>query len=150
MNFIDSNDCILKWNGEPIACLTSNNLSENLSFINTSGRTAKGALTVIPVANSYTISFDAVFVSDLSMSWEDLSLATRLMQLGDWEMTGVDLMGFGYLSGLDVIADSGGIITFTGQIIGYGVIVPSDTVYQVWYQDVDVFVDNGGKYVFLN
>jgi hypothetical protein len=150
MNFIDSNDCILKWNGEPIACLTSNNLSENLSFINTSGRTAKGALAVIPVANSYTISFDAVFVSDLSMSWEDLSLATRSMQLGDWEITGVDLMGFGYLSGLDVVANSGGIITFTGQIIGYGVIVPSDTVYNVWYQDVDVFVDNGGKYVFLN
>ena len=150
MNFIDSNDCILKWNGEPIACLTSNNLSENLSFINTSGRTAKGALTVIPVANSYTISFDAVFVSDLSMSWEDLSLATRSMQLGDWEMTGVELMGFGYLSGLDIISDSGGIITFTGQIIGYGVIVPSDTVYQVWYQDVDTYVDNGGKYVFLN
>ena len=150
MSFIDSNDCILKWNGEIIACLTSNNLSENLSFINTSGRTQAGALTVIPVANSYTISFDAVFVSDLSMSWEDLSLASRSMQLGDWEMTGVELMGFGYLSGLDIIADSGSIITFTGQIIGYGVIVPSDTVYSVWYQDVDTYVDNGGKYVFLN
>jgi hypothetical protein len=150
MSFIDSNDCILKWNGEIIACLTSNNLSENLSFINTSGRTQAGALTVIQVANSYTISFDAVFVSDLSMSWKDLSLAVRSMQLGDWEMTGVDLMGFGYLSGLDIIADSGGIITFTGQIIGYGVIVPSDTIYSVWYQDVDTYVDNGGKYVFLN
>ena len=146
----NGNDCILKWDGEPIACLTSNNLSENLSFINTSGRTAKGALTVIPVANSYTINFDAVFVSDLSMSWEDLSLVVRSMQLGDWEMTGVDLMGFGYLSGLDVIADAGGIITFTGQIIGYGLIVPSDTVYNVWYQDIDTFVDNGGKFVFLN
>jgi hypothetical protein len=150
MSFINSNDCILKWNGNPIACLTSNNLSENLSFINTSGRTEKGALTVIPVANSYTISFDAVFVSDLEMSWQDLSLAVRSMQLGDWEMTGVDLMGFGYLSSLDIVADAGGIITFTGQIIGYGEIVPSNTVYQVWYQDVDTFVDNGGKYVFLN
>lgn len=147
---INGNDCILKWNGEPIACLTSNNLSETLAFINTSGRTAKGALSVIPVANSYVISFEAVFVSDLSMSWADLSLATRAMVLGDWEMTGVDLIGYGYLSGLDVISDSGGIITFTGQIIGYGLIVPSNTVYSVWYQDVDTYVDNGGKYVFLN
>jgi len=147
---INGNDCILKWNGEPIACLTSNNLSETLAFINTSARTLKGALSVIPVANSYTISFEAVFVSDLSMSWADLSLATRAMVLGDWEMTGVDLIGYGYLSGLDVISDSGGIITFTGQIIGYGLIVPSNTVYSVWYQDVDTYVDNGGKYVFLN
>lgn len=150
MSFIEGNDCILKWNGEPIACLTSNSLSENLSFLNTSGRTASGALTVIPVANSYVINFDAVFVSDSDMSWDDLSLLARSMQLGTWEMTGINDSGFGYLSGLDVTADSGGIITFTGQIIGYGVIVPADTVYSVWYQDVDVYVDNGGKYVFLN
>lgn len=150
MTFIEGNDCILKWNGEPIACLTSNSLSENLSFLNTSGRTASGALSVIPVANSYIMSFDGIFVSDANMSWTDLSLLARAMQLGEWELTGLDLMSFGYLSGLDVVADSGGIITFTGQIIGYGVIVPSDTVYSVWYQDVDVYVDNGGKYVFLN
>lgn len=147
---MNGNDCILKWNGEIIACLTSNNLSESLQFLNTSGRTAKGALTVIPVANSYVIDFDAVFVSDLSMSWEDLSLATRAMVLGDWEMTGVELMGYGYLSSLNVVSNSGGIITFSGQIIGYGEIVPTDTIYNVWYQAVDTYVDNGGKYVFLN
>ena len=147
---INGNDCILLWNGEPIACLTSNSLSENVSFLNTSGRTASGALAVIPVANSYVIDFSAVFVSDLNMSWDDLSLLARSMQLGEWEMTGINDSGFGYLSNLEIIADSGGIITFSGQIIGYGVIVPPDTVYSVWYQDVDTYVDNGGKYVFLN
>ena len=147
---INGNDCILLWNGEPIACLTSNSLSENVSFLNTSGRTASGALAVIPVANSYVIDFSAVFVSELNMSWADLSLLARSMQLGEWEMTGINDSGFGYLSNLEIIADSGGIITFSGQIIGYGVIVPPDTVYSVWYQDVDTYVDNGGKYVFLN
>lgn len=147
---INGNDCILLWNGEPIACLTSNSLSENVSFLNTSGRTASGALAVIPVANSYVIDFSAVFVSELNMSWTDLSLLARSMQLGEWEMTGINDSGFGYLSNLEIIADSGGIITFSGQIIGYGVIVPPDTVYSVWYQDVDTYVDNGGKYVFLN
>lgn len=147
---INGNDCILLWNGEPIACLTSNSLSENVSFINTSGRTASGALSVIPVANSYVIDFSAVFVSDLNMSWADLSLLARSMQLGEWEMTGINDSGFGYLSNLEIISDSGGIITFSGQIIGYGVIVPPDTVYSVWHQDVDTYVDNGGKYVFLN
>jgi len=147
---INGNDCILLWNGNPIACLTSNKLSENLSFLNTSGRTASGALTVLPVANSYVINFDGVFVSDLNMSWTDLSLLARSMQLGEWEMTGINDSGFGYLSNLEIIADSGGTITFSGQIIGYGVIVPPDTVYSIWYQNIDTYVDNGGKYVFLN
>ncbi len=147
---MNGNECILVWNGDPIACLTSNNLSENLSFLNTSNRTAAGALSVIPVANSYTISFDAVFIEDLSMSWQDLSLATRAMRLGSWEMTGVNMQGSGYLSSLNIVADSGGIITFTGEIIGYGLIVPSEIVYYVWYQDVDTYFDNNGSYVFVN
>jgi hypothetical protein len=146
---MNGNECILIWNGDPIACLTSNNLSENLSFLNTSNRTSAGALSVIPVANSYTISFDAVFVEDLDMSWQDLSLATRLMQLGSWEMTGVEIAGSGYLSSLNIVSDSGGIITFTGEIIGYGLIVPKE-FYNVWYQDIDTYVDNLGDYVFVN
>ena len=146
---MNGNECILIWNGDPIACLTSNNLSENLSFLNTSNRTSAGALSVIPVANSYTISFDAVFVEDLDMSWQDLSLATRLMQLGNWEMTGVEIAGSGYLSSLNIVSDSGGIITFTGEIIGYGLIVPKE-FYNVWYQDIDTYVDNLGDYVFVN
>jgi hypothetical protein len=147
---MNGNECILIWNGDPIACLTSNNLSENLSFLNTSNRTSAGALSVIPVANSYTISFDAVFVEDLDMSWQDLSLATRLMQLGSWEMTGVEIAGSGYLSSLNIVSDSGGIITFTGEIIGYGLIVPRELFYNVWYQDIDTYVDNLGGYVFVN
>ena len=80
----NGNDCVLSWNGEVVACLTSNSLSEVLSFLQTSKKTINGAQTSIPVANSYQINFEAVMVSDLGMSWNDLSL--RLLR---WQKYGL-------------------------------------------------------------
>lgn len=147
---MNGNDCILYWNDEPIACLTSNGLSEAVSFINTAKRTQSGALKSLPVSNSYQINFEAVMVSDLGMSWYDLSMLARNQVIGSWELTGVNDSGFGFLAGLELTANSGGIITFTGVIIGYGEIIPLDQDQYVWYQNIDTYVDNGGKYVFLN
>ncbi|MFA5243715.1 MAG: hypothetical protein WC380_00305 [Pedobacter sp.] len=146
---MNGNDCILYWNDEPIACLTSNGLSEAVTFINTAKRTQSGALKSIPLANSYQINFEAVMVSDLGMSWEDLSILMRAQVIGGWEMTGVNDAGTGFLSNLEMVSNSGEIITFTGTIVGFGEIIPADVDQNVWYQDVDVYVDNG-VYVFVN
>lgn len=141
---------ILKWNDEPIACLTSNGIAETMSFLNTSKRTQLGALSVLPVAHSYQISFEAVMVSDMGMSWDELALLMRYQQIGSWEMTGVNQSGLGYLSNLELIANTGENITFTGVILGQGEIIPADLIQQVWYQDIDTYVDEGTKYVLVS
>jgi hypothetical protein len=146
---INGNDCILYWNDEPIACLTSNGLSEAVTFINTAKRTQSGALKSLPLANSYQINFEAVMVSDLGMSWDDLAILMRTQVIGGWEMTGINDAGTGFLSNLEMVSNSGEIITFTGTIIGFGEIIPLDVNQNVWYQDVDVYVDNG-LYVLVN
>jgi len=146
---MNGNDCILYWNDEPIACLTSNGLSEAVTFINTAKRTQSGALKSLPLANSYQINFEAVMVSDLGMSWDDLAILMRTQVIGGWEMTGINDAGTGFLSNLEMVSNSGEIITFTGTIIGFGEIIPLDVNQNVWYQDVDVYVDNG-LYVLVN
>lgn len=150
---INGNECILLWNDEPIACLTSNSLSEVLSFLATSKKTINGAQTVKPVANFYSLNFEAVMTSDGPMSWADLSRLARAMRLGTW---GFDLggsmsgdAGFGFLSNLEMTASSGELIIFTGTIIGYGEITTYPLTLNVWYQDVDTPVDEGGNYVLV-
>lgn len=144
---INGNEAILYWNDEPIACLTSNSLAEVLSFIATSKKTINGAQTFKPVANSYSINFEAVMVSDMAMSWEELSQLTRAMRLGSWDL--LEDAGYGYLSNLEMTANSGELITFTGTITGYGVIRDSPLTYNAWFQAPDAPVDEGGNYVLV-
>lgn len=150
---INGNECILSWNGEVIACLTSNSISEVLTFLATSKKTINGSQTFAPVANSYAINFEAVMTSDSVMSWAELSALAKSMRLGTWEF---DLggaipgdAGFGFLSNLEMTAISGDLITFTGTIIGYGIIRTAPLTLHVWYQDVDTPVDEGGNYVLV-
>lgn len=145
---INGNEAILYWNDEPIACLTSNTLAEALSFLGTSARTQKGALSFLPVANSYAINFEAVMASDMGMSWEELSLLCRNMELGKWDI--MDDAGFGYLSNLELIANSGENIIFTGTILGNGIIQSSPITWNVWAQSPDFNVDEGGRYVLVS
>lgn len=144
---MNGNDAILYWNDEPIACLTSNSLSEILSFLSTSKKTINGAQTFKPVANSYTINFEAVMAVGVSMSWRDLSLLARNMQQGSWDI--LEDAGYGYISNLEIVANSGELITFTGTIIGNGVIVSSPITWNVWAQSPDYNVDEGGRYVIV-
>jgi hypothetical protein len=145
---INGNEAILYWNGEPIACLTSNTLSEALSFLSTSDRTPKGALSFLPVANSYAINFEAVMASDSAMSWDELTLLARKMELGQWDI--MEDAGFGYLSNLDLVANSGENIIFTGTILGNGVIQSSPITWNIWAQSPSFNVDEGGRYVLVN
>lgn len=145
---MNGNEAILYWNNEPIACLTSNGISEVLSFLTTSKKTARGAQTFKPVANSYSINFEAVMINGMAMSWQDLSLLCRNMRVGTWEI--MDDAGRGYLSNLELTANTGENIIFTGTIVGIGVIINADTVYHVWAQAPGIYVDNATKYVFVD
>ena len=145
---MNGNEAILYWNNQPIACLTSNSISEALSFITTCKTTRIGALSFIPQANSYTISFEGVFSPTDAMSWDTLATICRNMQKGNWTISGVQDEGFGYLENLEITATSGENILFSGSILGVGEITRGGVQY-VWYQNVDTYVDNSGNYVFV-
>lgn len=150
---MNGNDAILLWNDEPIACLTSNSLSEVLTFLATSKKTINGAQTFKPVANSYQINFEAVMAVGVGMSWEELAQLFREMRAGTWE---VDLgvlggdTGYGYLANLELTANSGENIIFTGTILGQGAIASTPVIWNVWAQSPSFNVDEGGRYVLVS
>jgi hypothetical protein len=142
---------VLYWNDEPIACLTSNSISEQVSFINTCKRTRLGALASIPLANSYSLSFEGVLVEGMGMSWDELALLLRSQEVGVWKLDGVIETGKGFLSSLDMTASVGGFITFSGSIQGIGEIVSGELDFDVWFQNVEKYVDTGNdQYVLVN
>jgi hypothetical protein len=142
---------VLYWNDEPIACLTSNSISEQLSFINTCKRTRLGATASIPLANSYSLSFEGVLAVGMGMSWDELAILHRSQEKGTWRLSGVLEIGEGFLSSLDMTASVGGFITFTGSIQGIGEIISGEHDFTVWFQNADTYVDSGNnKFVFIN
>jgi len=146
---MNGNEAILYWNDEPISCLTSNSLSEVLSFLATSKKTINGAQTFKPVANSYSINFEAVMAVGVGMSWDEIVILFRNMRQGMWDISGIDDAGYGYLSNLEMTANSGEIITFTGTIIGCGIIRSSPITYNVWAQSPSFNVSEAGRYVLV-
>lgn len=142
---INGNEAILYWNEEPVACLTSNSLSEVLTFLATSKKTSRGAQSFKPVANSYSINFEAVMSS--GMSWERLVQDARYMRIGMWDL--LEDAGYGYLSNIEITANSGELIIFTGTIIGNGQIQSSPITWNVWAQSPSYNVDEGGRYVLV-
>jgi hypothetical protein len=113
---MNGNEAILFWNSEPIACLTSNSINENLSFLATCKTSRKGSSSFIPQTYSFGLSFEAVMSKDSPMSWERVSELARVMQIGNWSITGLGQSGLGYLSNLEIISNSGENITFTGTL----------------------------------
>ena len=139
----------------PVACLTSNSLSETIGFLNTCKTTLKGAKKQLPTLYAYSIPFEAVYTKDGAIiNYHDLQAYGRERTLLDWSMTdsdsGIGDAGQAYIENLELSASSDDFIKFTGTLSGYGSIVDVDLIYDVWAQDVGVYVDNGDNYVFVN
>lgn len=134
------NEILYVWNGatayEPIICLTSHGLSESVDEISTRTKCDTGGATQRRAgAYSYEISFDGVYseVEASKLGWA--GLRTKLRSLGnfDWkiETTYSDAStdeeyGNGYFSSLEKTAEIDTDITFTGSLMGSGLIVATD------------------------
>jgi len=145
---------ILLINGLPVGCLTSNSLSETIAFINTCKTTAKGAITQLPTLYGYSIPFEAVMATGGGvMTYEDIRELGRNRSKFVWSMVDVDTdvgdAGVAFLENLELTGSSDDFIKFTGTLTGYGAIQDSPLTYNVWYQDVDTPVDEGGNYVLV-
>jgi hypothetical protein len=145
---------ILYINDIPIGCLTSTGLSEAISFIKTCKTTQKGAGTSIGRQHSYSIPFEAVFTIDGAVvTYDEIREYGINRELVEWAMEDSDNTineaGLAYLENIEMTASSTDFIKFTGTLNGYGAIVSSPITYNVWFQDVDTPVDEGGNYVLV-
>lgn len=145
---------ILYINDIPIGCLTSTGLSEAISFIKTCKTTENGAGTSIGRGHSYSIPFEAVYTMDGAIvTYEEIRQIGIGRELVEWVLEDDDGLineaGQAYLENIEMTASSSDFIKFTGTLTGYGAIVNSPITYNVWYQNVDTPVDEGGNYVLV-
>ena len=146
---------ILNINDIPVGCLTSNSLSETIQFLRTCKTTEKGAGKSLGTLHSYSIPFECVYSNDIAIiNYNDLKAFGRDRQKVAWSMvndeTGEGDEGFAFIESLDITGNTDDFIKFTGTLTGYGAISDYNAVQNVWYQNVNTYVENGGNYVFVN
>jgi len=146
---------ILNINTIPVGCLTSNSLSETIQFLRTCKTTEKGATKSLGTLHGYSIPFECVYSNDMAIiNYNDLKTFGRDRVKVAWSMvndeTGEGDEGYAFIENLDITGNTDDFVKFTGTLTGYGVIVDYDLIQNVWYQNIDTFVDNGGQYVLLN
>lgn len=119
-------------------CLSSHTLSETVDEI--SGRTkcdTNGATQKKAGAYSYEISFEGMYVQAETdkLAWTDLRDKLRALGNFDWRITTTYLdnptttdveYGNGFLSNLEKVSTNDEFITFSGTLIGNGLISATD------------------------
>ena len=129
----------------PIACLTENSFSESSDFIETTTRDNKGWKTGRPLNQGYSISFSGIQVvsnipTPTQASYDILKIFKRQRLLIDWIIeTSTDVFvegGQGYITALSESSAAEGLLTFSGEILGYGALeipalkAPSNFIFQ--------------------
>jgi hypothetical protein len=145
---------VLSINRKPVGCLTNNSLAESWQFIQTCKTTAKGAITQLPTLHSYAIPFEAVYVKDIAlMTYSEIQEIARNREMIEWDLSdpeeNIGEAGWAFIENLDLAGSVEDFIKFTGTLTGYGFIRDSPLTFNVWYQNVDTPVDEGGNYVLV-
>ena len=133
------NEILSVWNGtdayEPIVCLTSNGLSETVDEI--SARTkcdANGATQKQAGAYSYEIPFEGIYADPEAdkAGWADIRTKLRTLGTFTWKIettyaSGTDVeYGTAYFSSLEKTGAIDEFITFSGTLMGSGLINSTD------------------------
>jgi len=120
---------------EPIACLTSNELSESLEVNEVNTKCDPGNTVKSPGAYSYEISGDGIYIDEsvdtARQSHAKLKALVRAKTLITWRMsTGLsgtaNEYGTGYITDLSLSGDAGEDATFSFTISGQGAITNVD------------------------
>lgn len=142
MGFILGQERILhlKENGTstwfPIACLVSNEITQNTDFLDTTTRENQGHRTSVPADQDYELSFNAILPDD-----DDTVGKLGLKQLREFKLNQTYLdwklealfknftdVGTCYISSLSEPAAVDGFIEFSGSLRGYGKITSVDDI----------------------
>lgn len=121
---------------EPIACLTSNSLSNTMNVIESQTKCDPGEIIKAAGSSSYEIAFEGEYIvlEAGKVSHDELltkmNVATQVVST--WRMdtgqTGVPyLYGTGFFTDLELSADAGDeLSTFSGTISGSGLVLTTD------------------------
>lgn len=149
-------ELILYINDMPVGCLLSNSLAEQISFIKTCKSTEDMGQRQLGQLHSYSVNFEAVYSVDMAvMTWNELKEIGRKRKILSWSMINSETnegdAGEGFIENLEITGTTDDFVKFAGTITGYGAIIDAESVFYVWAQNSNVFVDNGGdEYVFVN
>lgn len=114
----------------PVACLSSNPISEFVETIPTTTRASGGWETSVATSQSYTIDFEGIQIltssagDDTKLSYDTLKEKKRDRTLIEWKIEDTGLIfsdtGSGYITAIGEANEVGGLLTFNGTIQGYG------------------------------
>ena len=135
----------------PIGCLTSNPLSESSETIETTTRQNNGWKTQIPTRQSFKITFEGIQIltfgtsgDSTKLSYDRLKVIKRNREQIQWKIEDSDLqfidIGYGYITSISESNEAGGILSFSGEIIGYGMPTSSSTPGIYLFEDGQPYV----------
>ena len=129
---------------KPVACLTSNGISESWYFAETVSKCDPGITRRKPTTYSYEIPFEGVFTDTsgaggdtAKASWDTIKNLARAKALTEYQIAllkenGTEEPNFAaqygaaYFSALEITGAEGEFITFTGTMLGDGDITEVD------------------------
>lgn len=129
---------------KPVACLTSNGISESWDFAETVTKCDPGVTRRKPTTYSYEIPFEGVFTDTsgaggdtAKASWDTLKTLARAKTLTEYQIAllredGTEepnfaaQFGSAYFSALEITGAEGEFITFSGTLLGDGDITETD------------------------
>ena len=129
---------------KPVACLTSNGISESWDFAETVTKCDPGVTRRKPTTYSYEIPFEGVFTDtsgaggdNAKASWDRISIIARAKTLTEFQVALLKTdgteepnfsaqYGYAYFSALEITGAEGDFITFTGTLLGDGDITTTD------------------------
>lgn len=120
----------------PVGCLTSNGFSESTDTLDSTTRDNSGWNTSRLTNQSYNISFDGLVlesaVSFTKNTSYNLTVAKRARTLIDWRVNDKDY-GSGYINSISNESSVGENISFSAEIIGYGIpLIKLDFIYDAY------------------
>lgn len=135
----------------PIGCLTSNPITESSELLETTTRQNNGWSTSIPTKQSYNIDFEGIQILTFGvdgdatkLSYDKLKVLKRERTQVEWKIEDADLrfidVGSGYIIEIGEGNEVGGVLTFSGKIVGFGMPVASSTPGLYLFEDGEPFV----------
>lgn len=137
----------------PVGCLTSNPMTEDVEMLPTNTRNNEGWRTSLPTTQGYSISFEGIQVrDDLKLSYLELKKLKRSKtriewQIGTVEETFLDT-GFGYITNIGESNGTGDVLSFSGEIIGYGIPTIIELNGDLWQDGETMIFQDGIAFQF--
>ena len=144
----------------PLACLTSNPLSESVEMLESNILALNGWKGFKPVNQNYSIDFDGLQIAtgagnDITkLSYDTLRVKKRSRTLIEWKIEDAAQNfideGSGYIQSIGESNQVGDFLSFNGSIIGFGLPVFSSEAGIYIFQDSETFIFQDGTGFLFN